>query len=204
MQQSLRHFQQLIALNVAVFVAFHVLGNGRDDWIRDHFYVSAEALFQGRVWTLMTSSISHIDTTHLLFNMLGIWIFGQLVEERMGPSGLWALVIGGALSSGLGHVLYDFQSPGTRSALGASGVVLALAAAAAWLEPRRKILLFFFLPLPMYLVMPLFVAIDVLGLMGGGSPVAHAAHLGGVAWGVVWIGVWRRRNRPPESGPDSR
>ena len=201
MDESTSQVQRLIAVNVGTFVLFHTVGQGRASWIAEHFFVSLQGVLAGRPWTLLTSSIAHLDTTHLLFNLLGLWVFGPLVEARMGVRAFWAVVVGGALTSGLAHVGFEWWSSGDARALGASGVVLALATVATWLAPHRKILLFFVLPLPMFVVMPLFVAMDVWGLTDTTSEVGHAAHLGGVVFGAAWVAVWQRFGaRTPRDG----
>jgi len=68
---------------------------------------------------------------------------------------------------------------------------------AAFREPRRSYLLFFMLPVPLYLLAALFVGMDVLRtLTDSGGGVAVQAHVGGALVGALWHRVaWPRRRR---------
>jgi membrane associated rhomboid family serine protease len=68
------------------------------------------------------------------------------------------------------------------------------------LYPRAKILLFFALPMPAYVFVPLAALLElVLGVTGSQSGVAHFAHLGGLIGGGLVVLQWRRRLSPKNS-----
>jgi membrane associated rhomboid family serine protease len=177
----------LIALNVLVFVVWHVLdGNPLQQAFRMEMVVARGTVLY-HPWTLLTYAFTHYDTNHLLFNMFGLWMFGRTLLGRYGTRGVMVLYVGGALCGGLAHVLGS-QAP----ALGASASVMAVATAWAATFPNQEIRLWFFIPMKAWVFGALFVTMDVLGMVGPGDGIAHLAHLGGAGFG---LGYWYWSNR---------
>jgi len=184
-----------MGLNVAVFVLWHQVGV-TDSGLRfmmDHFLISGSNVTSGRFWTLLTSCFSHRDATHLLVNMLVLWVFGRDILHIIGPGRLLRLYIIGGILASLGHVAIGVLTLDATAALGASGSVMAIAVVFAALFPRRTLLLNFFIPVPAALAVAGYIALDVFGAFQGGTGVAHGAHLGGAAYGA-WF--WWRVLRP--------
>lgn len=190
-----------IAVNVAVFVAWHSVGRGGLDFMAAHFLVSVESVLSLRLWTLLTSAFSHMDAAHLLVNMLAIYVFGRPVAETLGSRALLHLYVAGALLASVGHVVFGLVTGSTTPALGASGAAMAIAVVFAALFPKAKLLLNFFIPVPAAVAVLLYIAIDLAGLVGvGRGGIAHAAHLGGAVYGLAYFLVvvrprWSRRRR---------
>ena len=185
----------LIGLNIAVFVAWNRLSLDQLPLMADHFVVSAESLSNGRLWTLVTTFFSHADATHLLFNMIGLYVFGQPVRQVAGDRGLLTLYMIGGLCASLGHVASSLLTGSAAGALGASGSVMAIAVVFACLFPNTTLLLNFFIPIKAWLAVLIFIGIDVFGAMGVTSidqvfdpanRIGHAAHLGGAAFGLIY------------------
>lgn len=185
----------LIALNVLVFVGWQTFD--LRPFMAQHFLVSADAVAEYRVWTLLTSEFSHADATHLIFNMFGLWVFGRAIGQVRGASEVLRLYLFGAVIASAAHVLFLLFSGDNTPALGASGAVMAMAAYYGGMFPDRTLLVGFILPLPAAAAVALFILIDVFGLaiLQDKSPIAHAAHLGGAAFGLLYyqFGVERRR-----------
>lgn len=153
--------------------------------MRDNFIVSLDAVTDGRVWTLLTSTISHIDPTHLFVNCLALWVFGVEVWRVVGTRGFLHVYVAGGIVASLGHVAYCALAGSSAGALGASGSVMAIAVIYAALFPKRTLLINFFLPVPAALAVAGYLVLDALGVFGGGdSRIAHAAHLGGALYGL--------------------
>jgi membrane associated rhomboid family serine protease len=183
----------LVAVNVLVFVLWQTAERPRLGWLVANFLVSTEAVAGGRVWTLLLAEFSHVDASHLLFNMIALWTFGRGVERTIGPWRLLHLYVAGALVASLGYLVYAFAVGSPVPALGASGAVSAIAVVFGCLYPRAVLLLNFFIPLPAALAVVLFIVIDTVGLLHPhGSTVAHAAHLGGALYGFLYWLLWIR------------
>jgi membrane associated rhomboid family serine protease len=157
--------------------------------------------------TLFTAMFMHGGLLHLGGNMLFLWIFGNNVEDSMGPFKFVIFyLLGGLAATGL-HVVTDFDS--TIPTLGASGAIAAVLGGYLVLYPRAKVvtvifIVFFFtiLELPALLVLGLWFLqqalygyFDLTGQEGG---VAYFAHIGGFVFGLLAIRVFARRKKRVE------
>ncbi|MBX2797117.1 MAG: rhomboid family intramembrane serine protease [Myxococcales bacterium] len=188
----------LIGINVVVFVAWaqvsYLPGSSLLGMVlRDHFLVGLPVVDDLRLWTLVTSAFSHIRPWHLIFNMIGLYVFGRAVGQAKGTRVLLQLYLVGGIVASLGHVLYAMASGDPTPALGASGAVMALAVMYGLMFPNRVLLVNFFIPVPAGVAVGLFIVMDLVGLISLGSPIAHAAHLGGAAYGFAYWYLYERR-----------
>ena len=160
-------------------------------------------------WTFLTYMFLHGNILHLLFNMLMLYVFGPSVEDRMG-SRLFVLFY---LVCGLGGATLSFlltQWAPVSTIVGASGAIMGVAVAFAWYWPNYPVFVF---PLPDPIaakwLITFLVALDLAlawagaltrGGLGGG--VAHLAHLGGVAAGLLYLKAqeWRATHRDRRGG----
>ena len=152
-------------------------------------------------WQLVTSAFLHGGFGHILFNMFGLWMFGAVVERRMGSQrflGFYLVCVLGAslLQLGITSWPYLVGSGGMIvPTLGASGGVLGVLAAFGVLYPEERIFLLF-LPVPIpakwfvlgYAAFSLFA-----GYSGVQAGVAHFAHLGGMVTGALLVLYWLGR-----------
>lgn len=159
----------------------------------------------GEVWRFLGYGLLHVNLTHLILNMIGLWIFGPLVEARLGPKRYLALVLTSIISGALLFLTLNgagvawlnltgttvggllFSDPHTPL-IGASGGVYGVILAAAWLFPKEEILLFFAIPMRLSLFAFGLVAVSVFTLlMAGRNAGGEAAHLGGAlaGWFVI-------------------
>lgn len=134
---------------------------------------------------------SYGSPSHLLFNLLFLYFFGTMVEQRVGYLGMFKMFVAGGLAGG---VLYAALSPlsGTSGVpvVGASGAATACIVYAATWQPHSPVMLFFVLRMPLWLVATLIVGLDFYMAwfqIQNGIPdqVARTAHLGGAALGFV-------------------
>ena len=159
-----------------------------------------KAIAQGQVWRLLTYAFLH-DRQHLfhiLFNMLFVWWFGRTLESMYGSREFLLFYLTAALVSGAAFVGLGYATSRFNPAMGASGAVMAIMAVYAIHFPRQQILIFFVLPVEIrwvvlaYVIFDLFPVLRELGGQPAGDSVAHAAHLGGLAFGFAyWKFHWR-------------
>jgi membrane associated rhomboid family serine protease len=143
----------------------------------------------------------HGSLFHLLGNMLYLWIFGNNIEDRLGPV-RFALFYGiCGVAAALTHILFE---PGSRvPMIGASGAIAGVLGAYALLYPRARVRTLVFLifyidivPIPAGLVLGLWFVLQVLNVgMGGG--VAWFAHIGGFLTGLLLIRLVLGRGARP-------
>jgi membrane associated rhomboid family serine protease len=185
----------LIVLNVIAFVA-ELLTKGHDIHGRpltgsvvDLFILDPQQVMQGQVWRLVTYAFLHDPNTwtHIVFNMLFLWWFGNEVEQIYGTKEFTFFYLSSAI---LGGVLYTAWGVTTRNpspCLGASGAVTAVMVLFACHFPTRIIYLFFILPVPIWLFVVFLVSMDSFVLVGNlKSQVAVVVHLTGAAFGFVY------------------
>ncbi len=141
-----------------------------------------------RPWTFGTYMFLHANVLHLAVNMLGLFVFGTPVEERMGGAPFLAYYVlcglGGACAS-----LLLTQLTVVPVVVGASAGVYGVLLAFAWAWPDQPISVF---PLPEPIaakwLVTFYVAISLLpALLRGSDGVAHLAHLGGFATGFLYL-----------------
>lgn len=153
------------------------------------------------LWQLVSYSFLHSTTTitHLLFNMVGLWMFGTAVESAVGSARLLACYFASVVTAALSQLFVPFLLGGDAGpTIGASGGVFGLLLAYAILFPRRKVIpLFPPIPMPAWLFATLYAGVELLlGVTGSQAGVAHFAHLGGMIGSALVIGGWRRRLGP--------
>jgi membrane associated rhomboid family serine protease len=141
------------------------------------------------VWNYITFQFLHVDPMHLIFNMIGLYFLGMVLEKAWGRRRFVTFYFSCGVFAGICHVMVIFAmggKPETRL-LGASGGVYGIVVACAILFPHiRLILLFFLVPIRFAALLFLGVAVYYI-LRGGGGNVSHAAHLGGAAMAAVWV-----------------
>ncbi|MEO8459246.1 MAG: rhomboid family intramembrane serine protease [Dokdonella sp.] len=146
------------------------------------------------VWQVVSYAFLHGSFTHILFNMIGLWMFGGQIERLFGarPFAIYyfVCVIGAAIAQLL--VVHYFTG-GFYPTLGASGGVMGVLLAFGMMYPQARIALIFFpAPMPAWLFVIGYAVIELfLGVTGTQAGVAHFAHLGGMAIGFVLIQYWR-------------
>ena len=192
----------LIALNIIVFIFELMAGPDLEAALYEIALIPANvtAGFDlGDLKAIFTSMFLHAGLSHLLGNMLYLWIFGDNVEDRLGH--FWYLVfyLAGGIVAAFAHVALNPNS--VIPTVGASGAIAAVLGAYLILFPQVKVLTFvpigFFLRLTLlpaslllgfWFVLQLFNGLLTLGLadMGG---TAFWAHIGGFVFGVLigWL-----------------
>jgi membrane associated rhomboid family serine protease len=155
---------------------------------------------------IFVSMFLHGGWFHIAGNMLFLWVFGNNVEDRLGPVGFVLFYVLGGLAAMLLHLAFDPSS--TVPAVGASGAIAGVLGAYLVLFPRARVttlVIFFFITwvdlpasvvLVAWFVFQLFSGVGTLASEVTGG-VAYWAHVGGFAFGVAaaWL-LYRRRGRP--------
>lgn len=151
-----------------------------------------------RPWMIVTHMFMHSTAGygHIFFNMFALVMFGPLLEQRIGPKRFLALYFGGGVFAGIMFALFRPGIP----ALGASGAIMAMLGALIILMPRLKLLLFFVLPIPLWMAGILWVLMDVFGLFNPASAVGNVAHLAGMAAGLGSGLYWKRKSKSYQKG----
>ncbi|MFZ1527917.1 MAG: rhomboid family intramembrane serine protease [Ferruginibacter sp.] len=145
-------------------------------------------------YQLVTHMFAHSPFTiaHILFNMFALWSFGSWLERAWGPKRFLIFYLACGLAAGVAQL---FLSNG--AAVGASGAIMGLFAAFAYLFPNAELLMF---PIPFPVKAKWAVAVmAAIDLFGGVQPaesnIAHFAHLGGLVMGFILVIYWNKTNK---------
>jgi membrane associated rhomboid family serine protease len=176
--------------------------------------LDTERVQQGQVWRLLTYAFLHdtIGVMHIIFNMLFLWWFGSDVEDLYGPKEFLAFYLVSAFLGGVAFQAQHMLQHSEGLCLGASGAVTAVLVLCACHYPTRMILVFFLLPVPIWLFVLFQVAQDTFLFLDQGAEtrVAVIVHLAGAAFGFVyykahlrlmnywpdWKAWWNARRQP--------
>jgi membrane associated rhomboid family serine protease len=196
--------QIIVIANIVMFIATMAAGPLLVDW----FGLSPQdVLTKGRVWQAATYLFLHADVFHILFNMLAVWMFGVDLERRWGTPAFvryYAVTgVGAAICTLLVSLLPFGHDTYLATTIGASGAVYGLLMAWAIVFPHRTILFLGVFPLSARVFALIMGAISFSQALnqGGGTTVAHVAHLGGMIAGYWYLKTPVRRPRPPKPRP---
>jgi membrane associated rhomboid family serine protease len=181
---------------VAVFVVESMLvkfSPVKAIWFYEHFALSNEGLAHGQLWQLLTYQFMHSGFLHLFFNGWAIYFFGLALESDLGKKRFAALMLSSGIIGGVLQSAVDFFWPHYfgGAVVGASACAFGLVAAFAALYPTRELtmLVFFIIPVTVA-ARTLLIVSAALALIGFGlrlGNVAHAAHLGGMVMGFLFV-----------------
>ena len=142
---------------------------------------------KGWVWTFVTYMFVHGGITHILFNMLALFIFGVHVERYMGSREfLLFYIVTGTLAGVFSFISYYLTGSYMVILMGASGAVFAVNLAYAVFFPDSIIYLWGILPLRAPIMVLGFTALELFSsILRPNSGVAHLTHLAG--FGFAWL-----------------
>ena len=146
-------------------------------------------------WQLLTYSFLHGSMTHLLFNMLGLYMFGPDIERLFGSRFFLYYYLAAVLAAALLHLGITMAMGGPPvPTVGASGGLYGLLLAFGWYFPHRRVMLLI-PPIPMSArtLVVVFAVVELFfGVTQTNAGVAHFAHLGGMLGGWLMIELRRR------------
>ena len=193
--------KRLLLINGILFVLLFILGqNGHQaaGWLGLNAGMWWTHAPYAPVWQLLTYGFIHDlgGFGHIVFNMLTLYFFGSMVERALGSQRFLLIYFGALLLGGLIHVLLMATGLFGGVVVGASGAIMGVVVAAAMMFPNAQVL-FFFIPLPLYIVAGGMVLMDLLMFGRFGGTVAHDVHLAGALFGALYIRMgWKRRGAP--------
>ncbi|MCA9136934.1 MAG: rhomboid family intramembrane serine protease [Planctomycetales bacterium] len=165
--------------------------------IQDWFELDPEKIKHGQIWRLLTYAFCHdrYGIWHLLVNMLFLYWFGTRLEQMYGSTEFLLFYCASAIVAGIAYLALNYYTGSSASVIGASGAVWGLVALYVIHYPYERIFIYGVFPVEirwmalLYLVFdlhPVLLAINGEGMIAGGG-VAHAAHLGGAAFGFLYF-----------------
>jgi membrane associated rhomboid family serine protease len=192
--------KSLIAANVAVYCLQAVSRGALDEPFALWPLQPLDGQSYFHVWQIVTYAFLHStgNISHLLLNMLGLWMFGSEIESYLGPGRLLACYFASVVTAALSQLFVPALFGATPApTIGASGGVFGLLLAYALLFPTRKVIpLIPPIPMPAWVFAALYAGVELfLGVTGSLSGIAHFAHLGGMIGSALVILQWRHARR---------
>ena len=194
----------LIAINVVFFLVELSQGPGLERFIYIYGLVPARYTIPQiasyfttgqQLVSLITFMFLHGGFWHLLGNMWSLYIFGDNIEERLGPLRYLTFYMICGLASGLSHLVFNYNS--TMPTIGASGAIAGVMGAYFILFPKAKILtlipIFFipyFIEIPAFFFLGIWFVFQFLSAAGSHSQMAGIAwwaHIGGFIFGIIFL-----------------
>ncbi len=164
----------LVAANVLVFFLQSLSKGALDELFALWPLQSIDGQSYFHIWQIVTYAFLHStdNITHLLFNMLGLWMFGTEIERYVGPRRLLACYFASVVTAALSQLFIPtLFSALPAPTIGPSGGVFGLLLAYAFLFPKRKVIpLFPPIPMPAWLFATIYAGIELfLGVTGTGG-----------------------------------
>jgi len=147
-------------------------------------------------WQVLSYAFLHGSFEHLLFNMLGLWMFGGELERVWGPKRYLQMLVASTLSAAAVQLLFTWAISSFSPTVGASGAIFGLLLSFGMLFPNR-IIVPLIPPIPMKakVFVAIFGGLELILGFSGASGVAHFAHLGGMLGAWLLIRHWRSGRR---------
>ena len=181
----------------------------------------AEQIPQFRPYQVFTHMFAHAPLPmiyHILFNMFTLWMFGRILENVWGAKRFLFFYLACGVGAAALHLLMQYirceqllhaiqagdqagvnkYSGALAGALGASGAIMGIMAAFAYLFPNTELYIML-IPVPVKAKWAMLglAAIDLFGGVAkiSGDNLAHFAHLGGALTGFIIVLIWNKTNR---------
>ncbi len=131
---------------------------------------------------------------HLLFNMFALWMFGMELENTWGSKKFFTYYMICGIGAGLSTLIIGPLFGPARPTVGASGAIYGVLLAFGMMFPDRPIFVYFLLPIRARYFVLIYIGLELYaGVTGTADGIAHFAHLGGAAVGLVYMLIDQRR-----------
>jgi|SaaInlStandDraft_4_1057021.scaffolds.fasta_scaffold38758_2 uncharacterized protein len=192
----------LIGINVVFFILQMILPEFTT------FFILDPKTILYKPFTLITSMFLHGSMNHIFFNMYGLMIFGQLLENRIGwKQFLFIYMLAGILAA-IGHSVFELSGASSlicnmvggrgcniiHSALGASGAIMGMLGTLIILMPELRLLFFFFIPMSLRTAGIIWIVMDLFGLLNSSNGIGNVAHLVGIFCGLIF-GLYLKKSK---------
>ncbi len=185
--------KNLIILNVLVLVAQTTIGTLTQQIAL--YPVQFEAF---RPYQIATHMFAHAGIFHIFFNMFGLWMFGSRLENVWGSKRFLLFYLLCGVGAAVAHLAVGYFTNSYSAAVGASGAIMGIFAAYAYLFPNTELYIMF-IPVPVKAKWAVlgYAAIDLFSGVArvSGDNIAHFAHLGGAITGFILVLIWNKTGR---------
>lgn len=156
-----------------------------DDAFFDAYSFQIERIKSGSLVRMFSSGFLHVNTSHLLFNMITLYFFVEIVVYALGTISFLGLYFGSMLTGNLFGYAFHYKNL-NYTAVGASGAVTGVLFSALLLYPEIDLYLFFIpIPIPGYIFGIGYILYTLYGMKKQNDNIGHTAHFGGAVGGII-------------------
>ncbi len=133
----------------------------------------------------ISSGFLHVDSTHLIFNMITLYFFSQVVLIKLGVFPFIFIYIGSLIIGNIASFYYHFNE-NDYSAVGASGAVTGILFSSILIYPEMELFIFFIpIPIPGYIFVIGYMVYTIYGIKSQSDSIGHVTHFGGAVSGIL-------------------
>ena len=188
----------LVSVNFGIYILQSVSGK-EDVFFRLFGLVPSTFISDLMLWQPFTYLFFHapfyssVGISHILLNMLGLWVFGRELEEAWGKTKFLRYYFITGIGSGL--ITYFFQMGSDNPVIGASGAVYGILLAYGISYPNRMLYIWGLIPVRSMWLVIIMGSIAFFGLLGNADGISHVTHISGMLIGYVLLKKkWRWRD----------
>ena len=188
----------LVSVNFSIYILQSVSGK-EDVFFRLFGLVPSTFISDLMLWQPFTYLFFHapfyssVGISHILLNMLGLWVFGRELEEAWGKTKFLRYYFTTGIGSGL--ITYFFQISSDNPVIGASGAVYGILLAYGISYPNRMLYIWGLIPVRSMWLVIIMGSIAFFGLLGNADGISHVTHISGMLIGYVLLKKkWRWRD----------
>ncbi|KAI0227951.1 Presenilins-associated rhomboid-like protein, mitochondrial [Lamellibrachia satsuma] len=189
----------IIAANTAVFLMWRV-----QRW--QHLmlkWFTSNPMSAAPCTSMLLSSFSHYSLMHLFVNMYVLWSFAPTITQLLGPEQFAAMYISAGVASSFTSYIHRAAIRSLVPSVGASGAIMAVLGAVCYYYPQAQLSVAFIgdiIPHSFSASSAMYgmIAFDTLGILLRWRFFDHAAHLGGIFFGIWYLAyghqlIWKNR-----------
>ena len=190
--------KQLLIINILFFVGTLIVPDKA--FLYFALFSFESPLFH--FWQLLTHMFMHGGVAHIAFNMFALYSFGVMLESIWGGKKFLFFYLSCGLGAGLAQNFVNYYTHDIfSSAVGASGAIYGLLTAFAFMFPDAQLgIMFIPIPVKAKYFVPGLLTIDLIlgfkgsSIFGGGTGIAHFAHIGGALVGFIMMWYWKKNS----------
>ncbi len=179
---------QIPSLAVIIIIAANVIISMKgfnDISFFEKYKFNIAGIRRGEQIRMFSSAFLHADFSHLLFNMLTLYFFADVVINQLGITYFVIIYVASLLAGNLLAFYFHKDEP-QYSAIGASGAVMGVLYSAILFFPDMGLYLFFIpIPIPAWLFGLAYLLYSIYGMKNRVGNIGHDAHIGGAVGGYV-------------------
>jgi membrane associated rhomboid family serine protease len=163
--------KSIIAITVTTFLLQNLLSWESSGIAREWLWASPELTFRHfRIFQLLTASFVDHSPLSLLFDLYFFWFMGREMESRYGSRDFLGFYLTSAVLTTLAGLIVATSAGLDVPIYGPWGAILAVMTLYTLFYPKQEILFFFIIPMPMWMLLSIYILIPLLARFGMRSP----------------------------------